>query len=314
MRRTPVLALAAAIAFACGLPVPEPFPRVLGASPQGGGVSPLASAEVRFSDPVDPAGLLDGRRLVLAPASLVHDATDAVESDAGAGALPGAVECEIALADGGRRLVLSPLVPLRAYTPHALVLSSRVRAADGRQVLDPDGRRRTFVSSFETGAPVGPPPLPSLTEVRADAATPEAGGEYVEVANLGGGALDLSGWSLSKRTGSGALSSCTMVAPGAVLAPGGVALVAGGAYDGRYDLPAGVPILTCGSSALLGGIANDRPPEILLANPLGEIAATFGAAGAPVCPASAERIDPAAPDEAANIACTEGSPGALPLR
>jgi hypothetical protein len=63
----------------------------------------------------------------------------------------------------------------------------------------------------------------------------------------------------------------------------------------------------------LGGLANDRAPRILLANPLGEIAATFGAAGAPSCPVAAALVDLTAPDDPANIACTNGSPGALPL-
>ncbi len=312
--RVSELGLALAAAIGCGLPVPRPFPRVLGASPEGGEVSTLATAEVRFSEPVDPTGITDGSRLVLAPASVLAEAAAALESEAGAAALAGAVECAVALADGGRRVVLSPATPLRAYTPYALVLSSLIRAADGRPVLDPDGRRRTFVSRFETGAPEGQPPLPSLTEVRADAATPEAGGEYVEVANLGGGALDLEGWRLSKRTGTGALVSCAISAAGASVAPGGVALVAGGSYDGRYELPPGVAVLGCGATALLGGIANDSAPEILLANPLGEVAATFGAGGAPICPAAAERIDPAGPDDSANIACTGGSPGALSPR
>jgi hypothetical protein len=96
-----------------------------------------------------------------------------------------------------------------------------------------------------------------------------------------------------------------------VLAPGAVALVAGGAYDGRYALPPGVRVVTCGSTALAGGIANDRAPDLMLADPGGHVLATFGASGGPVCPAAAEKIDPAGPDEPANLACTEGSPGVL---
>jgi len=212
--------------------------------------------------------------------------------------------------------VLVPRAALRGFTAYSVVLSSRTRSADGRRVLDPDGRQRTFVASFETGAPEGPPPRPEITEVRADAATPEAGGEYAEVANLGEGPLDLGGWRLAKRTSSGALSSCAIEAPpGVVVAAGEVALVAGGAYDGRYALPAGVAVFRCGASALLGGIANDRPPELLLADPTGTTRATFGAQGAPICPEGpAEKIDPEGPDEPANLACAvgEGTPGWLP--
>ena len=236
----------------------------------------------------------------------------AVESEAGASGAGVAVFA--ALEDGGRRVVLRPEAPLRSFTGYALVLSSRASAADGRPVLDLDGRRRTFVASFETGAADGSPPAPALTEVRSDAETPEAGGEYVEVANLGQGPLDIGGFRLAKRTATGALSSCAISAPtgGAVVAPGAVALVSGGAYDGRYPLPAGVAVLACGTTALLGGIANDRAPEILLLDRLGTTVATLGANGARICAVALEKIDAAGLDALTNLACTAGSPGRLP--
>jgi hypothetical protein len=299
-------------ALACGMPAPEPLPRILGAAPEGEGVSTGASAEIRFGAPVDPAGLTDGRLLVLAPAEVLRAAMAAVESDAGAAGLAGAVPVYAAVEDRGGRVVLRPLASLRAYTGYALVLSSRVHAADGRPMLDPEGRRRTFVASFGTGAPEGPPPEVEIAEVLANADTPEAGGEYVEILNQGCSPLDLGGWRLAKRTATGALSSCSIsAAQGSVVAPAGLALVAGGAWDGRYPVPADVPILACGATALLGGIANDRAPELLLADPGGNVLATFGAAGAPICARAAEKIDPAGADEPGNLACTEGSPGVL---
>lgn len=302
-----------ALVLACRMPEPEPLPRILGASPEGEGISTGATAEIRFSAPVDPDGLVDGRLLVLAPSEVLRDAIAAVESDAGAAGLAGLVPADASPEDGGSRIVLQPRAPLRAYTAYGLVLSSRVRAADGRPVLDPEGRRRTFVASFGTGAPEGPPPAAAITEVLADADTPEAGGEYVEIANLGAAALDLGGFRLAKRTSSGTWSSCAVVAPaGVVVAPGGLALVAGGAYDGRYSLPDDVPVMTCGATALLGGIANDRSPDLLLADPVGTVLATFGASGAPVCARAAELTDPSAGDEVANIVCTEGTPGVVP--
>jgi hypothetical protein len=87
--------------------------------------------------------------------------------------------------------------------------------------------------------------------------------------------------------------------------------VAGGAYDGRYALPAGVPVLACGATALLGGLADDRPAAIRLSDPTGALVATLGENGGPVCAGAVEVIDPAGPDEPANLACTGGSPGAL---
>jgi hypothetical protein len=305
-------ALVAGALAACGLPEPEPLARVTAASPEGEGIAVDATAFVRFSAPVQAAGLVDGRRLLLVEASALAAAAALVESDAGA---EGAgVTVDAALDEGGRRVVLRPRAPLRAFTGHALVLSSRARAADGGPILDPEGRRRTFVARFETGAPPGPPPAPALTEVLADAATPEAGGEYVEVANLGEGTLDLVGWRLAKRTPSGALSSCAIAAPAASgpLPPGGVAVVAGGAYDGRLPLPAEVPVLACGATALLGGIANDRAPEILLLDPLGTPRSSIGAGGAPLCPAALEKVDPWGDDGPGNLTCSAGSPGELP--
>lgn len=313
LRAAPALLLAA-LAAACGPEEPPPLTRVLSASPEGTGISPvLAEAEVRFTSPVDAASVERGGRLVLVPAAALRAALEAVESDEGGDGLGERVAASVSLDDGGRRAVLRPAVALRAHAPYALVLSSRTRDAGGRPVLDPEGRQRPFVSSFETGAAPGPPPRPVLTEVRADAETPEAAGEYVEIANLGEGRLDLFGWRLAKRTASGALSSC-LFAPREedLVAPGALALATGGAYDGRYALPAGTPVVACGASALLGGIANDRPPEILLVDPAGEVASSFGVGGgAPRCAAAAVRVDPEGPDAPANLACAEGegSPG-----
>jgi hypothetical protein len=307
--RSAGLALLLVAASACGLPEPAPLTRVVSAAPEGPGISPaLAEAEIRFTGPVDEASLEDGARLVLVPASALRAALVAVESDEGAGALGERVAASLSLDDGGRRVVLRPAAALRAHLPYALVLSSRARAADGRPVLDPEGRQRPFVCAFETGAAPGPPPRPVLTEVRADAETPEAGGEYVEIANLGEGDLDLFGFRLAKRTSSGALSSCALAPrPEDAVPPGGLAIAVGGAYDGRYALPAGTPVVPCGAVALLGGIANDRAPEILLVDPAGEIASSFGAGGgAPMCVTAAVRVEPEGPDAPWNLACAEG--------
>jgi hypothetical protein len=303
-----VAAAALAAGLACGEADPGPLARVVGAAPAGKAVPTTAAARVRFSAPVDPAGLLDGSRVVLAEAGDLARVLAAVEGDAGAGGV--GLPARAALDAGGTAVTLRPDAPLRAHLGHVLVVSSRLRAADGRPVLDPEGRRRPYVATFETGAAEGPPPVPALTEVRAVAAAPEAGGEYVEVANLGAGALDLRGWRVGKRSGSGALVWCTVEGALAdAVPPGGVALVAGGAWDGRYPLPAGVPVLRCGASALAGGLADDRAPAIVLADPAGEIAATLGEGGGLRCPVAVERVTPDAADALENLVCTEGSPG-----
>jgi hypothetical protein len=302
------LGLAAA---ACGLAEPSPLARVAGVEPTGVGVPPeLDAVSLAFTDPVAEDGLVDGRRLVLVPSGALRQALAAVESEEGAVALAPAVPVAAALETGGTRVSLRLAAPLHARTRYAIVLSSLAVAADGRPVLDAEGRRRPTVAEFETGAAAGPPPRPVINEVRADAATPEAGGEYAEIANRGSGSLDLYGHRLAKRTAAGGLYSCALTE--AVVPPAGIALVVGGAYDGRYGLPAGTVLVTCGSAALLGGLANDRAPEILLLDQVGEPIATFGAGGVgPVCPAAAMRVDADGPDEAENLKCGTGSPGRL---
>ncbi|MBK9518975.1 MAG: lamin tail domain-containing protein [Anaeromyxobacter sp.] len=299
---------------ACGPPLPDPHTRVTGWAPTGSGVAPGALATVELSGPVSPAGVTDGRRVGLARGADARAVAAAVESEAGLGAGAPALPCAVSLSADGRRIELRPLMPLALGAVHALVLGPLEDSA-GRPVLDPEGRRRTFVATFETVAPPpGPPPRPVVTEVRADAATPEAGGEYVEVQNRGEGPLDLTGWRIAKRTTSGAWSSCELVAAaGGPVAPGAFALLTGAAWDGRYPVPAGLARAACASASLAGGLSDERPPEVRLLDLAGEVRAGLGeGGGAPRCPGGAvERLDPEGPDAAANLTCTAGgTPGA----
>ena len=315
MRRRVILAARAAppvgsclaavfLAVACGMPeVPEPAPRVVRVQPDGAGVPvDVGEVAIEFSAPVSPAGLADGRRLVLVPASLEKAAVAAVESEEGAIRLAGAAPGSIALADGGRRAVLYLSAPLHALVPYAVVVGTRVETADGRAVLDAAGRRKPTVARFETGPAGGPPARPVIAEVRIDAATPEAGGEYVVLQNRGDGPLDLYGHRLEKRSPSGAVTDCALGE--GVVAPGALALVAGGAYDQRYLLPAGTVVASCGATSLLGGLANDRFPALQLVDPRGTVLSTAGARGGPVC-AIALRLDLDGPDEAWSWGCVE---------
>jgi hypothetical protein len=308
---TPLVA-AGLLLLACAPPAPEPHTRVSGWAPTGSGVPPGAVAAIQLSGPADPAGLADGRRVALARGADVRAVVAAVESEGGIGEATPALGCDVALLDGGRRVELRPRAPLAAGTVHALVLGP-VHDTEGRPVLDPDGRRRTFVATFQVEpGPPGPPPRPVLTEVLADAAAPEAGGEYLEVQNRGEAPLDLAGWRLEKRTSTGSLAGCELLqAVGGPLPPGGLALLTGGDWDGRYPLPAATPRWTCGGATLAGGLANDRPPEVRLVDPAGAVVTTLGSGGvAPRCPVALERRLPEGPDAADNLACVEvGSPG-----
>ena len=215
-------------------------------------------------------------------------------------ACPGFDPCRPTAAACPATLRLGGLCPGRAV---------RVRLA----TEDLAWRRAPFGAWLEVAA-LPPRAQPVLTEALADADAPEAGGEYVEVANVGTGEVDLAGHTLAKRGASGGFSRCVLEpAPGGAVSPGGIALVVGGAYDGRYALPAEVRVYSCGASALAGGLANDRPVALALESPQGATLSTLGIAeAAPRCPDGAlERIDPAGPDAAAGLACPgTRSPGA----
>lgn len=294
------------LACACGpgMPgAPAALPHVERVEPAGTGVpTTVAQASVTFSAPVSPEGLVDGRRMVLVPAAAERDAVEAVDSEAGAIELPGSVPGRIALEAGDTRAVLRLEKPLHALVPYALVIGSRLRSADGRAVLDAEGRQRATVGSFQTGPAGGPPARPVIAQLRVDAETPEAAGEYVVVQNRGSGVLDLYGHRLEKRGPSGGVSSCAL-GEGEV-APGKLALLVGGAYDQRYALPDGTAVLACGSTALLGGLANDRFPSLRLLDPSGAVLSTAGAGGGPVC-AIVLRVDLDGPDEPGNWGCVE---------
>ena len=312
------LSVSLALLLAACEPLPDPLPRVVSAAPEG----VVAAGEVRAgftaSEPLSPAGLLDGSRLALCRAEDVAAVKRLAAADAGFG--PGApvLAAQVALEDGGRRAVLLPAAPL-APGRYAAVLAPGVHAADGRPLLDAEGRQRAVVHEFEGAGTAGALAEPArlvLTEALADAETPEAGGEFVEVVNAGRGPADLAGLRLAKRSASGAFTRCT-IAPlaGGPVAPGEAAIVAGGAWDGRYPLPAGTPVYQCGASALAGGLANDRAPALALEDPAGGVLSSVGLLEpAPRCAeGSLARASLDAPDAASSFACTGTvTPGAFP--
>jgi hypothetical protein len=292
----------------CGPPAPEPHTRIAGWTPSGPGADREPLVTVDFTAPIAADGLAEGLLVALARAADARTVARALEAGQPPG--PPALAADQALAGEGRRIELRPLARLSGGTAYAVVVAPTLRDAEGRPVLDPEGHRRTFVGTFTTVA--GPPPRPVLTEARAVAETPQAGGEYVELLNLGEEPLDLSGWRLEKRTASGSLAGCTVAFAAEALAPGAFGLLTSEAWDGRYPVPAGTVRFTCGSSTLAGGLSDERPPEVRLLDPAGALLATLGEGdAAPSCPAAVERIDPLGPDQAPNLACAEdgGTPG-----
>lgn len=224
------------------------------------------------------------------------------------GAAPAAPGAVLLRGDVGPCPGWDPCRPMAASCPASLRLTGlcpgrSVRVRIGSEDLA--GHRGAFGAALAVAA-LPPEPAPVITEVLADADAPEAGGEYVEVANVGTGDGDLAGLSLAKRTATGKLVRCTIEATSAALVPPGAhALVVGGSYDHRYALPAAIPLYRCGATALLGGLPNDRPVAIQLEGKGGEVLSSAGIVeAAERCTQGAlERIHPAGPDVASGWAC-----------
>jgi hypothetical protein len=268
--------------------------------------------EIAFSAPVSPEGILDQRRVGLCRAADA-DAVAAAASAAGLGPADPVLAARVELLDGGRRVHLEPERALWPMASWVVVLGKGLRDAEGRPVLDAEGRQRALRHPFDTGdIPPGELPHLSLAEALARADAPEAGGEYAEVANLGARPADLAGFRLAKRTAGGVQRCVIEPGEGGPVAPGGRGLVAGGAWDGRYPLPAGTPVYRCGTTALLGGLADERAVALSLESPGGALLTSLGwVASAPLCArGSLERIDVAGLDAPANLACPgTSSPG-----
>lgn len=306
MRRAAGIPAALLAAAACGR-LPEPPTRVTSVSPEGTVAPGKVVVEIALSGPISPEGILDGRRVALCRAADADAVAAAASAEAGLQPDAPVLLARIDLLDGGRRIRLEPERPLWPMASWAVVMGKGVRDAGGRPVLDPEGRQRAVKHPFDTGdIPPGELPLVSLTEALARAEAPEAGGEYAEVANLGSRPADLAGFRLAKRTPTGVQRCTAEPVDGGSVAPGGRAIVAGGAWDGRYALPTGTPVYRCGATALLGGLADDRAVALALESPGGALLTSLGwAVAAPLCASgSLERVDAAGPDAAANLTCT----------
>lgn len=309
-RRLSLLATAL-LAAGCGPPPVDLHVRLESVTPAGTVPPGPVVVELAFSGalPADPAILL--RRVALCRAADAEAVAAAAGAEAGLPAGAPVLAARLQLLDGRRRMRLTPERDLWPMAGWAVVVGKGLLDAEGRLVLDPLGRVRTARHDFQTGD-LAPGALPRvvLTEAMARAAPPAAGGEYAEVANLGAAPADLAGFRLAKRTASGAVQRCVLEpASGGAIAPGGHALLAGGAWDGRLALPLGTPIHRCGAAALLGGLADDRPVALALESPGGLLLSSLGwLAEAPRCAQGAlERIHPAGADAPANLAC----PGAV---
>lgn len=173
----------------------------------------------------------------------------------------------------------------------------------------------------------GEPPLPAevvIVEVLSNPPGPaalEKHAEYVELLNLGPGAVDLAAWTVSDALEPMASGSDPLVhvsgdggcAPSTCLAPGRRALLVGGAYEG----PVGdaLVLATDDTSLANAGLGNTEP--VVLRDGEGALRSTYRAWEEPLSapdPATEEaaltRVGPEAPDEPTNWHFTAPTPGA----
>ena len=226
----------------CGPPAPEPHTRIAGWTPSGPGADREPLVTVDFTAPIAADGLAEGRLVALTRAADARAVARALEAGQPPG--PPALAADVALTGDGRRIELRPRARLSGGTAYAVVVAPTLRDAEGRPVLDPEGHRRTFVGTFITVP--GPPPRPVLTEARATRRPRRRAASTSSCSTSAREPLDLAGWRLEKRTARARWPAARWRPPPSALAPGAFGLLTGGAWDGRYPVPAGTVRFTCG--------------------------------------------------------------------
>jgi hypothetical protein len=144
-------ALLALLAAACAPALPPPLARVITMSPSGVVAPDAVTVEIAFSAPLDRAWIEGGRWFALCRQEDLRDVLRAIESEEGLGSAAPVVAARVELIDGGTRAILRPEGALTPEQSWAAVLSSRVRSADGRPVVDAEGKARSVAVLFATG-------------------------------------------------------------------------------------------------------------------------------------------------------------------
>ena len=158
-----------------------------------------------------------------------------------------------------------------------------------------------------------PPDLgagPRISEVMANPLD-EGTGEFVEIYNLGPGALDLAGALLSDGDADDVLEAW-QAGGGTVLEAGAYAVVLDRDYAGQYSIPGEALRLTVGNRQLGNALSTNDP--VTLRDAAGGLLASFSHPFDPGNGRSAEMVDPALGDVAANWVATpcEAPPFATP--
>ncbi len=303
-------------------------PAVLLVTPEGWMVDPDTIVSVKFSEPVDPAALVE-ELVVVVPAEQVDDAflqdLDRPPLSAKRSEYP--LPCRIDSDMQGGRLLLEPDQPLEYGQAYLVVVSAAVCDLAGNPLVDTlqtDERGRViglqthFTHRFQIRqAPDDPenpgPSGPVFSEVLANPAGTESEGEYLEIVNLGDQPVDLDGWGLDDSGGESAgdrLGPCQE--GGAVMVPpGSTALLVGRNFLDPPDLASGtIKVCTDRSTVTPRGLKNGGGEILVLSDPSGREADRYGGwvnlSDREGC--AAVRLDLLAPDGPENWAVPEGEP------
>lgn len=197
---------------------------------------------------------------------------------------------------GGEMRALSP----SWSTEHEVVLSLDGKTEIPLELTDASGNTNRVTLELE---PV-PGPAVVITEILADPTGPEPAQEFVEIANLGAEAVDLTGWTIDDNGD----DNGDELPSGSILPSGQVALIVAPDFDPALADGAPVPkeamIIRLETSIGTSGLKNSEAETVELKDALGKEVSVFTGDVAPQPGASAGRRDPYLP---------EGVPGAFEL-
>ena len=181
------------------------------------------------------------------------------------------------------------------------------------QAWDLYGNGPTLSPDVVFSTPPAPPPAQlAITEVMY-APVSKTTGQFVEIANVGPGPVDLTGFRLSDGD---YWDSLQPFAGGPTeLAPGSLAVVVDPDFAGDYPLPAGTTLVTASGHAICDGLLASRPLRLFTATDATTPLSTYSAeiTSAPVG-VSVERASPGAPDDATGWCLSPDPTGSSPGR
>jgi hypothetical protein len=199
-----------------------------------------------------------------------------------------------------------------ATSHHAALLGMTAVATSATvTVRDVNGNEasREMTVTGNGGVPV------AITEVLADPLGPEPDQEFVEIANVGGESVDLSGWMIDDNGD----ANGDILPDGTTLGPGQAAVIVGPAYDPSAPeepaLASNALLITLDSSIASNGLKNSEAETLELYDASGNLVSSYpGGAGTPAEGISAVRLaaelpdgDPLAFAPAPNGAATPGT-------